>query len=117
MPHGQQQAMSGEYDLVLIRQNRAHHVNCVDAVRELCDLCIRMHPRIEGVGFEPIDRPHFHQLHASRLHAAVAWAGSRFSVVDIVMMHAPLAVITAVTTWITPRRSRRPTSSIAPLAG
>jgi hypothetical protein len=36
---------------------------------------------------------------------AVAWAGSRFSVVDIVMMHAPLAVITAVTTWITPKRS------------
>jgi hypothetical protein len=35
---------------------------------------------------------------------AVAWAGSRFSVVDIVMMHAPLAVITAVTTWITPKR-------------
>jgi hypothetical protein len=26
-------------------------------------------------------------------------------VVDIVMMHAPLAVITAVTTWITPKRS------------
>jgi hypothetical protein len=36
---------------------------------------------------------------------AVAWAGSRFSVVDIVMMHAPVAVITAVTTWITPKRS------------
>src|SRR5260370_8885427 len=36
---------------------------------------------------------------------AVAWAGSRFSVVAIVMMHAPLAVITAVTTWITPKRS------------
>jgi hypothetical protein len=26
-------------------------------------------------------------------------------VVDVVMMHAPLAVITAVTTWITPKRS------------
>ena len=37
---------------------------------------------------------------------AVAWADSRFSVVDIVMMHAPLAVITAVTTWITPKRSQ-----------
>src|SRR6266851_1139847 len=36
---------------------------------------------------------------------AVAWAGSRFSVVDIVIVHAPLAVITAVTTWITPKRS------------
>ena len=36
---------------------------------------------------------------------AVAWAGSRFSVVDVVIVHAPLAVITAVTTWITPKRS------------
>src|SRR6266851_6803334 len=36
---------------------------------------------------------------------AVAWAGSRFSVVDVVMVVAPLAVITATTTWITQKRS------------
>src|SRR6266849_9059704 len=29
---------------------------------------------------------------------AVAWPGSRFSMVDVVMVHAPLAVMTAVTT-------------------
>src|SRR5258708_19853569 len=36
---------------------------------------------------------------------AVAWAGSRFFVVGVVMGHAPFAGITAVTTWITPKRS------------
>jgi hypothetical protein len=36
---------------------------------------------------------------------AVAWAGSRFSVVDVVMVVAPLAVITATMTWITQKRS------------
>src|ERR1700680_4775484 len=27
-----------------------------------------MHPRVAGVGFEAIDRPHLHQIHASWLH-------------------------------------------------
>src|SRR5437867_2764572 len=29
---------------------------------------------------------------------AVAWAGSRFAMVDVVMVHAPLAVVTAIRT-------------------